>query len=118
MISLWLPVAAWMAAIYYGAGMAAVPSTVASISDAVQHMFAYVVLAVLTLRALAGGRRDGIIPRTLLLALVIATLHGMSVEWEQMYIPTRMAEWRDVGNDVIGASLGLAAAWAWSKIRG
>jgi VanZ family protein len=50
--------------------------------------------------------------------LVIATLHGMSVEWEQMYIPSRMAEWRDVGNDVLGASLGLTVAWAWSKIRG
>ena len=118
MISLWLPVVAWMAAIYYGAGMAAVPSTVASISDTVQHVFGYVVLAVLTLRALAGGRRDGVTTRTVWLALIISTLHGMSVEWEQMYIPTRMAEWRDVGNDVVGASLGLAVAWAWSKIRG
>jgi VanZ family protein len=117
-IILWLPVVAWMAAIYYGAGMAAVPSTVASISDTVQHVFAYVVLAILTLRALANSRRDGITGRTLGLALLIAILHGMSVEWEQMYIPTRMAEWRDVGNDAIGASLGLACAWAWSKIRG
>jgi len=49
---------------------------------------------------------------------VISTLHGMSVEWEQMYIPTRMAEWRDVGNDVIGGLAGVVLAAAWSKIRG
>jgi len=117
-ISLWLPVVAWMAAIYYGAGMAVVPGPVASFSDTSLHMAGYTGLALLTLRALAKGRWSGVTPRTLLLALVIATLHGMSVEWEQMYIPSRMAEWRDVGNDVLGASLGLTVAWAWSKIRG
>jgi VanZ family protein len=53
----------------------------------------------------------------LLAAFVVAVVHGMTVEWEQMYVPTRMAEWRDVGNDVIGALLGLGPAWAWSKIR-
>ena len=118
MISLWLPVAAWMAAIYYGAGMAVVPGPVASFSDTTLHMAGYTGLALLTLRALARGRWSGVTSTTLLLALAIVTLHGLSVEWEQMYIPTRSAEWRDVGNDIIGASAGLAAAWAWSKIRG
>jgi len=117
-IALWGPVAAWMAAIYYGAGMAVVPGPVATFSDTTLHMAGYTGLALLTLRALAKGRWSGVTQKTLLLALVVATLHGLSVEWEQMYVPTRMAEWRDVGNDVIGASLGLAAAWAWSKIRG
>ena len=118
MISLWLPVVAWMAAIYYGAGMAQVPGPVASVSDTVLHMAGYTGLALLTLRALAQGRWRGVTASTLALALVIATVHGMSVEVEQMFIPTRMAEWRDVGNDILGASLGLAVAWAWSKIRG
>jgi VanZ family protein len=49
-------------------------------------------------------------------ALAIATIHGMSVEVEQMFVPSRVAEWRDVGNDVIGALAGLAAAWAWGKL--
>jgi len=35
-----------------------------------------------------------------------------------MYIPSRFAEWRDVGNDVIGALAGLVPAWAWSKMKG
>jgi VanZ family protein len=50
------------------------------------------------------------------LAFVIAVVHGMTVEVEQMFVPGRFAEWRDVGNDVIGALGGLSAAWAWGKL--
>jgi VanZ family protein len=117
-ISLWLPVAAWMAAIWYGAGMSQVPGAVASISDTILHAFGYTVLTLLLVRALAGGKARGVTTKVLLLALVISTLHGMSVEWEQMYIPSRMSEWRDVGNDVIGGLVGVMLAAAWSKIRG
>lgn len=119
-ISLWLPVALWMGAIYWGAALPndQIPETVASFSDTVLHMSGYAGLALLTLRATAGGRRQGVTPRALLLAFVIAVAHGLTVEWEQMYIPTRFAEWRDVGNDMIGALIALAPAWAWSKIKG
>ena len=116
MISLWGPVAVYMAAIYYGAALAVTPSVISGISDTVLHLSANAGLALLTLRATSGGRRSGIGARTLALALLITTLHGMSVEVEQMFVPTRFAEWRDVGNDVIGAVLGLSAAWAWGKL--
>ena len=117
MISLWLPVAAWMAAIYYGAGMSSVPGPASAISDTVLHMTGYAGLALVTLRATARGRWSGVTAGALAAALVIATVHGLTVEWEQMYVPGRFAEWRDVGNDVLGALLGLIPAWAWSKIR-
>ena len=116
MISLWLPVAVYMAAIYYGAALTVVPGPAARISDTVLHMAGYAGLAILTLRATAGGKWAGVTGRAMLLALVIATLHGNSVEVEQMFVPTRFAEWRDVGNDVVGAAAGLAAAWAWGKL--
>ena len=70
----------------------------------------------MTLRAVAGGRWSGVTYRALALALAIATVHGMSVEVEQMFVPSRMAEWRDVGNDVVGALAGLVAVWAWGKL--
>jgi VanZ family protein len=117
-ISLWLPVAAWMAAIYWGAGISQVPGPVAAYSDTVLHMAGYSGLALLTLRATSGGRWSGVTWRSVLLALAIATIHGLTVEWEQMYIPTRMAEWRDVRNDILGASIGLAPAWAWATMKG
>ena len=117
MIGLWLPVVAWMAAIYIGAGLRQIPGPAAALSDTVLHMAGYAGLALLTLRATARGRRAGVTAGAVAAAFVIATVHGLTVEWEQMYVPTRMAEWRDVGNDMLGALLGLAPVWAWSKIR-
>ena len=125
MISLWLPVIVVMGAIYWGAALPPdeIPGPVASLSDTILHMSGYAVLALLTLRATAKGRWSGVTGRALTLAFVIAVIHGLTVEWEQMYVPLRFAEWRDVRNDVFGAVLGLAPAWAWSqtawsKIRG
>lgn len=117
MIALWLPVVAWMAAIYYGSAMSSVPGPAAAVSDTFLHMAGYAGLALLTLRATARGRWAGVTIGALAMALVIATLHGLTVEWLQMYVPTRYAEWRDVGNDVLGALVALIPAWAWSKIR-
>ena len=118
MIGLWLPVAVCMAAMYYGAIMPLVPTPIADwFTDTVLHIGAYVVLALLTVRATAGGQSRGVTSRALLLAFVISMLHGFSVEWIQMYVPTRFAEWRDLANDVIGTAVGLGAAWAWSIMR-
>lgn len=118
MISLWLPVVVYMAAIYYGAALPQVPGPMSRFSDTVIHMGGYAVLALLTLRATARGRWSGVTPGAMFAALVIATVHGLTVEWEQMYVPGRFAEWRDVGNNVLGTLAGLGAAWAWGIIKG
>ena len=116
MIGLWGPVVVYMAAIYYGAGMTQVPGPAAQVPDTLLHMGGYAGLAVVTLRAVASGRWSGVTYRAMTLALLITTLHGMSVEVEQMFVPSRMAEWRDVGNDIIGALAGLVVVWAWGKL--
>lgn len=118
MISLWLPVTVFMAAIYYGATAPDVPSQVRHwFSDTALHAGAYAVLALLTLRATARGHWKGVTRGTMLAAFLIALLHGVSVEWIQMYVPTRFAEWRDIWNDAAGTAVGLGAAWAWSIMR-
>ena len=118
MISLWLPVVACMAAMYYGA---TVPSEAGLIpnwfTDTMLHAGGYTFLALLTLRATARGRWSGVTPAALLTAFVIAMAHGLSVEWIQMYLPTRFAEWRDLWNDAWGTAAGLGAAWAWGTMR-
>ena len=114
-----LPVAILMGAIYYGATMPVVPAPIGNwFSDTVLHAGGYTVLALVTLRATAKGRWAGVTAATMLLAFVIAIAHGLSVEWVQMYVPTRFAEWRDVWNDAAGAAAGLGAAWAWGTMRG
>ena len=118
MIGLWLPVAVLMAAIYYGATVPDVPPPIGDwFSDTVLHAGAYTVMALLTLRATAKACWTGVTRGTMIAAFVISMLHGVSVEWIQMYVPTRFAEWRDVWNDAAGAALGLGAAWAWGIMR-
>ncbi len=113
---LWLPVVVYMAAISWGAALTQVPGPAALVSDGILHVGGYAGLALLTLRATAGGRWSGVTGRAMTVAFVIAVAHGLSVEVEQMFVPSRFAEWRDVGNDVIGALAGLCAAWAWGKL--
>jgi VanZ family protein len=118
-IGLWLPVAAYMGAIYYGATMPVVPAPVSNwFSDTVLHAGGYTVMTLLTLRATSGGTRRGMTRAAMLTAFVISMLHGLSVEWIQMYVPTRFAEWRDVWNDAAGALAGLGVAWAWGIMKG
>ncbi|MDP3718157.1 MAG: VanZ family protein [Acidobacteriota bacterium] len=118
MILLWAPVVVYMAAIIYGATAASVPGPVGSwFSDTFLHGGGYFGLALLTLRALARGRWSGVTTSALLLAWCISMVHGAAVEWLQMYVPTRMAEWRDLGNNAIGAAVALGAARAWGIMR-
>ena len=118
MIGRWLPVAVYMAAIYYGATIPLVPAQIGYwLTDTMLHAGGYTVLALLTLRATAHGTWRGVTRQAMLLAFVISMLHGLSVEWIQMYVPTRFAEWRDVGNDALGTAAGLGGAWAWSIMR-
>jgi VanZ family protein len=117
-IGLWLPVAVCMAAMYYGAAMPIVPTPIAHwFTDTALHVGAYMLLSLLSVRAVAAGRWRGVTARALLLASAISMLHGLSVEWMQMYVPTRFAEWRDVWNDAAGTALGIGGASAWSIMR-
>jgi VanZ family protein len=107
-----------MAAIFYGSLMPTVPGPVAdNFSDTALHGGGYFILALLTLRGLARGRWPGVTLSALLVAFAISVTHGAAVEWLQMYAPTRMAEWRDLGNDAIGAGLALGLAGAWGIMR-
>jgi len=106
-----------MAAIFYGATAASVPDPVGNWPDTFLHGGGYFGLTLLTLRALARGSWSGVTIGTLLLAWAISMVHGVTVEWLQMYVPTRMAEWRDVVNNGIGAAAALGAAGAWGIMR-
>jgi VanZ family protein len=106
-----------MAALYYGALMPSVPGAVGSISDTFLHAGGYAVLAVLALRATARGCWAGLTPAATAAAFGIATAHGVTVELLQQLVPSRLAEWRDLWNDMIGAAAGLAAAWAWGIMK-
>jgi VanZ family protein len=115
-ITLWGPVAAYMAAIFALSSQSTLPGSSLT-PDWTQHGVAYAGLALVTLRATAGGQWVGVGPRAVSVAWAIAALYGLTDEWHQAYVPGRMADVRDVVADAVGAALGLAGAWAWSIIK-
>ncbi len=116
---LWIPVAVYMAAIFYASSLSVLPGPVGYwFSDTLLHMACYGGLALFTLRALAGGKWAGVHAGVALAAWLIAVLYGVTDEWHQMYVPGRTPELRDLVNDAIGALAALGAAGAWSIMRG
>jgi VanZ family protein len=115
-LSLWGPVALYMAGLFYLSSLPVLPA--ASLTpDWTQHLIAYAGLALVTLRATAGGRWSAVGARALVLAWIIAALYGVSDEFHQAFVPSRAADVRDVIADSVGAALALAAARAWGIIR-
>jgi VanZ family protein len=108
-LSLWLPVLLWMAALF---GFSAQSSGGGglSIPDWASHGTAYAILSGLVCRALAGGWRAPLTRRGALLAVLLSTAYGVSDEYHQSFVPHRDASLADVGKDFGGA---LLAAGLW-----
>ena len=70
------------------------------------HVLAYFVLTVLT--ALLPARR----PLNALL-LLFPSLHALTTEGLQNFVPTRTGSWKDVGFDHIGIGVGFAVVGVW-----
>lgn len=113
---LWGPVLVYMAAIFVASSVEN-PPVPSNVPDVDLHAAAYFGLMLLVVRALARGTRAGVTLRVLVLAFLITVAYGATDEWHQMYVPTRHAEWRDLGADAIGAAVAAIAAKAWSIIR-
>lgn len=80
------------------------------------HVLGYFCLAVVVVRALAGGLPRRIHLRTAVRVIVIVVLYGMSDEWHQTFVPGRTAAFDDLVADAIGALVGTGACWAWGII--
>jgi VanZ family protein len=106
-----------MAAIFYASSLSVLPGGVGVIPDALLHATAYAGLALVSLRAVAGGRWAGVTATTLVVAWAIAAGYGVTDEWHQTYVPGRYAEVRDLANDAVGAAVAIGLAGAWRIAR-
>jgi VanZ family protein len=113
---LWLPVFAYMAAIFFVSGIPD-PPVPSNVPDVSMHEAAYFGLTLLLIRGFAGGRWTGVTLITLAAAFVAAVVYGASDEWHQSFVPNRHAELRDLVADAIGALVALMVVGAWSIIR-
>lgn len=79
------------------------------------HFFAYLVLALLFVRALL---KNGIaFWRSMLWAFALSVLYAASDEFHQLFIPGRSGEVRDVLIDSAGAATGLLGHWLFAKMK-
>jgi len=136
-LAAWLPAVLWAGVIF---GASSIPGTqIPSVdlpqADKLAHLLVYAVLGALLLRALrvrarrqqAGRQTEE--AQALLgwrhwrrqagVAVLIATLYGVSDEIHQHWTPNRTPDWHDVVADALGGGLGTLAlvAMRWMKIR-
>jgi VanZ family protein len=86
------------------------------VSDKTAHLWAYAVLAILAVRAVAGGLPRRVIWRVALLAFLIAAGHGIFDEVHQAFVPGRSADVLDWFADASGSVLGIGVCWLWGII--
>lgn len=110
-VSLWAPVAVYMALIFGLSSMSS-PPVPGNVWDKFLHAGFYGVFALVTLRATAGGRLAGVTLRALVLAWAITTAYGVSDEVHQSFVPLRSADVLDVVADAVGAAAALGLAQA------
>ncbi len=116
LLSLWAPVAAYMTLIF-GVSAQSDAKPPLEVSDKLAHAVVYMGLAVLVVRALAGGLSARITLGVAVVALAIAIGYGATDEWHQLFVPGRFGDLRDLYADAIGACAGVAACWVWGILR-
>jgi VanZ family protein len=120
-LSLWGPVILVLALIFWFSAMPNPGAPPGGMSDKSAHFIAYAALGGSLIRALASGRASGVTPRRLLMAMLLATLYGLSDEVHQHFVPDRTPDWLDVAADAAGAvagALGMAAVlWIYDRTR-
>jgi VanZ family protein len=93
------------------------PDLPGAISDKTGHMTLYFGLSALVIRALAGGWGARVTPLVACLAVVIATVYGVTDEIHQSFVPPLTTDGWDLAADAVGASLAALGAYALSRFR-
>jgi len=106
----WMPVCAYAGLIFYLSSQSHpeedLPSFVLSFSDKALHLVEYAVLGGLCYRALRWGTNGSWANAAFPLAVLFASLYGISDEIHQSFVPFRESSWLDWLADVIGSAIG------------
>jgi VanZ family protein len=110
-----------MAIIFAASSIPALGALPGGISDKFAHGVGYGLLGAVLIRALAGSRLKGVTWSRAGLAVLLATLYGVSDEFHQSFVPGRSPDRLDVLADCIGAALAVVviagAARAWGILK-
>ena len=115
----WLPAVLYAGMIYYMSSQShpeeQLPAFVLKdISDKVLHAVEYAGLAVLCYRAFRWAAGPSVARQALVLAIVTASIYGVTDEVHQFFVPFRESSWLDWLADTAGAAVG---ALSWRVIK-
>ena len=113
----WGPAWATMVLIFVLSSISGLGPIPGGVDDGVAHVLQYAVLAALLLRGLAGARWRGVGVRVAALAVLLATLYGVTDEAHQWFVPGRTAEVTDLVADALGAAVAAGVICGWSIVR-
>ena len=115
----WVPVALYAGVIFYLSAQShpeeQLPSfLLKDVSDKVLHGVEYGILAVLCYRAFRWAAGPAVARQAVVLAIVTASVYGVTDEAHQLFVPFRESSWQDWLADTTGAAIG---AISWRFIR-
>jgi VanZ family protein len=114
----WIPVLGWCALIFWASSQSKVPEPsfwLPPHADKIIHAIIYAILASLTyplIRSFGGSPRSAA-----LIAILTASLYGMTDEWHQSSVTGRTADIMDWLADTIGACLVIVMAAQEHRLR-
>jgi VanZ family protein len=115
----WVPVVLYAGAIFFLSAQShpeeQLPKVLLEkVSDKVLHAVEYAILAMLCYRAFRWAAGPSVARQALVLAIVTASVYGITDEAHQLFVPFRESSWLDWLADTAGASVG---ALSWRSIR-
>ena len=116
----WGPVGAYAVLIFYMSSQShpeeQVPF-VSHFSDKFLHTVEYAVFGALCCRALSASHREPWRRQAILLAVLFASLYGISDEVHQAFVPFRESSWLDWVADTIGGAVGAGVMHRLLSLR-
>ena len=115
----WVPVALYAGVIFYLSAQSHPEEQLPlfllkDVSDKVLHGVEYGILAVLCYQAFRRAAGPAVARQAVVLAIVTASVYGVTDEVHQFFVPFRESSWQDWLADTIGAAIG---AISWRFIR-
>jgi len=115
----WVPAVLYAGAIFFLSSQShpeeQLPSfLLENVSDKVLHAVEYGILAVLCFRTFRWAAGPAVARQAVVLAIVTASVYGVTDEVHQLFVPFRESSWQDWLADTIGAAIG---ALSWRFIR-
>jgi VanZ family protein len=117
LVSLWAPVVAYAAGIFWLSATPQPPALPAGVSDKAGHALLFAGFALVLVRACAGGRCAGVTAGRTALAVLLSIAYGLTDEWHQGFVPTRVSDMADLGADAMGALAAGVVAFAMARMH-